>query len=427
MPNRPVAHNHKTHASASTGEFLYHQLIPYIGNKRKLLGLIDSAVRATGVESGTFADFFAGGGVVSRYAKQQGFKVIANDWEPYAEYINGCYIGCNKPPSFVALGGAERVFSLLNAIGPLDDYITQNLCPASDESPEFDRDRMFFTRSNGMRIDAIRQAVHSWKLDGKIDYSEEQFLLAALLYSVSYVSNTSGVFKGFHRGWGGATGTAHYRILSDLTLRQPILFDNGLHNHVACQDAQDLADHLSNAKTKVDIAYLDPPYNQHPYGSNYHVLNTVALWDKPDIPLFDGVSHKSAIRTDWRKERRSAYNHNTALAAYQKLIHSIQARFILTSYSTDGKIPVEEMFVAASDRGRISCVMNPYKRYRVSSQRMSKKPMNVEFVLTIDTEHAGSRDEACDLVRVLHRTENEALSSHSDYQCPPARLPHSAV
>jgi len=414
MPNRPAAHHHKTHASAYTDEFLYHQLIPYIGNKRKLLGLIDSAVRATGVETGSFVDFFAGGGVVSRYAKQQGFAVIANDWEPYAHSINGCYIQCNKPPAFTPLGGPEGVFKRLNALPPVEGYITQNLCPENDSALVLDRDRMFFTRSNGMRIDAIREAVHSWRQQEDITRQEEDFLLAALLYAVSYVSNTSGVFKGFHRGWGGATGTAHYRILSDLTLRQPVLFDNNVDNLVSCKDAQDLAEALSAAGTQIDIAYLDPPYNQHPYGSNYHVLNTVALWDKPDIPRFDGISNKSAIRKDWRTSRRSAYNHNTALDAYKKLIQSIQARFILTSYSTDGKIPVEEMFIAAAERGRISCVMNAYKRYRVSTQRMSKKPVNVEFVLTIDAGRPGNRSEALEIVQLLHLKENEALTTHAN-------------
>jgi adenine-specific DNA-methyltransferase len=416
MPTSFIVHNHKVHASAFTDEFLFHQLIPYIGNKRKLLGLIDEAVRATEAVGGTFCDFFAGGGVVSRYAKKRGFAVLANDWEPYAHCINGCYIACNEPPPFRHLGGPDTVFNLLNSIPPIEDYITRNLCPESDENPRHDLDRLFFTRANGMRIDAIRGRIYSWKQDCRIDDREEMFLLAALLYGVSYVSNTSGVFKGFHRGWGGATQTAHYRILSDLKLRKPVLFDNERDNEVIRSDAQHLAQRLEEEDRILDIAYLDPPYNQHPYGSNYHVLNTVALWDKPDIPLYDGKMHKSAIRTDWRTERRSAYNHSTATEAYRKLIQSIKARFILTSYSTDGNIPVEEMFCAASEVGQITCVMNPYKRYRVSAQRMSRKPMNVEFVLTIDTSRPSRRGAAMDLVRLLKRTEDEAITRHASNQ-----------
>jgi adenine-specific DNA-methyltransferase len=71
------------------------------------------------------------------------------------------------------------------------------------------------------------------------------------------------------------------------------------------------------------------------------------------------------------------------------------------------------MFCAASEVGRISCVMNPYKRYRVSAQRMSKKPMNVEFVLTIDTGRPSTSSEAMDLVHLLKATEEEANTQHS--------------
>ena len=84
-------------------DYVFHQLIPYIGNKRKLLGLIGQALALTSVEPpATFLDLFAGSGVVSRMAKKMGYRVLANDWEPYAQAINGCYIASNAPPTFAA-------------------------------------------------------------------------------------------------------------------------------------------------------------------------------------------------------------------------------------------------------------------------------------------------------------------------------------
>ena len=116
------------------------------------------------------------------------------------------------------------------------------------------------------------------------------------------------------------------------------------------------------------------------------MLNTVALWDKPAVSPTVTVRDKSAIRTDWRTERRSAYNHRaTALAAYRKLLETIEARHILTSYSTDGTIPLPALLAAAAERGHLDCVWNAYKRYRVSAQRRSRKPLNIEFVLIVDT------------------------------------------
>ena len=214
---------------------------------------------------------------------------------------------------------------------------------------------------------------------------EKSILLASFIYSASYVSNTSGVFKGFHNGWGGKTGTALYRILSDIKLIPPILFNNKQKNKVYQMDCQLLAEKLEN----IDIAYLDPPYNQHPYGSNYHILNTIALWDKPEINksiLVNGKkTNKSAIRTDWRSERKSAYNYKKeATGALEKLIQTINSDYVLLSYSTDGHMNLKDVLEIFAENGKLSMVSKPYKRYRVSTPRMSEKPYNVETVLILD-------------------------------------------
>ena len=95
----------RDHAAAHTTEYIFSQLIPYLGNKRKLLPLIGQAMAQTGVTGGLFVDFFAGSGVVARFAKRAGFQVVANDWEPYAQVLNHTAIGCNAMPPFAALGG----------------------------------------------------------------------------------------------------------------------------------------------------------------------------------------------------------------------------------------------------------------------------------------------------------------------------------
>lgn len=395
----------RDHAAASTTDYVFSQLIPYLGNKRKLLPLIGQAVAQTGVTGGLFVDFFAGSGVVARFAKRAGFRVAANDWEPYAHVLNHAAIACNFLPPFAALGGIQAAFVALNAALPIEGYVAAHLCPRSDAHPDHDTERLFFTRANGGKIDAMREMIARWEAEGRLDQAEQAVLLASLLYSVSYVSNTSGVFKGFHRGWGGATQTALYRILSEIKLRPPVLYDNGQGNEAHQQDAQAFAAQLRADGTEADIAYLDPPYNQHPYGSNYHVLNTVALWDYPPVtPLIAG-RNKSAIRQDWRTERRSAYNHATALAAYQQLLQTVRARHILTSYSTDGNMPLDGLLQAAAERGGLSCLTHSYKRYRVSAQRMSARARNVEFVLSIDTARRPSAGEVEKIGEIIRAQE----------------------
>jgi adenine-specific DNA-methyltransferase len=250
---------------------------------------------------------------------------------------------------------------------------------------------MFYTQENGRRIDTIRDRILEWRTGGLIDDEEEAVLLAPLIFQAAYCSNTSGVFKGFHRGWGGATKTAWYRIRSALSLSPPVLWDNGRDNEVYREDSNELA-----GRIKCDIAYLDPPYNQHQYGANYHLLNTVALWDKPPLsPTFearDKQNGKAAIRRDWLTERRSPYCYrNSAVSAFRQLVNDTKARFILVSYSTDGIITFEDLLEILAGRGRLSLVTQRYKRYRVSSQRPSRKSHNIEFVVIVDTGKAGGQ------------------------------------
>ncbi|HEX2172131.1 MAG TPA: DNA adenine methylase [Dehalococcoidia bacterium] len=366
-----------------TGEYLYHQLIPYLGNKRRLLPWLAEALGRTGqVRGATFLDLFAGSGVVSRLAKSLGFRVIANDWEPFSFWLNQAAIGLNRPPAFDRLDGAERVFDHLNRLPPVDGYLARHYCPEDDGAPDPDRERLFFTRANGRRLDAMREQIAEWEAAGVIDEAEKAYVLAPLLFTTSYVSNTSGVFKAFHRGWGGQTGTAHYRILSRATLRPPVLRDNAQFNRVHQADAAAIA-----GRAWADIVYLDPPYNQHQYGSNYHLLNTLALWDKPPLsPRHEPGrrGQKSAIRLDWRADRRSAYcSRRTAPEALAGLLDQIDARHIILSYSSEGLIPAEQLLGILSQHGRLQVLTRPYKRYRVSSQRYSARAHTQEIVVIV--------------------------------------------
>jgi len=410
-------HHPRRHAAVRTKEYTFCQLIPYIGNKRKLLHLIGDAVNSTGCRDGVFVDLFAGSTVVARWAKTMGFRVIANDWEPYSYEIAAGTVALDRQPGYAALGGVGAVFSHLNSLPPLHGYIAAHLCPADDENPDVSRERMFFTRANGERIDAIREQIAAWDSQGLLTPEERAYLLSALVYATSYASNTSGVFKGFHCGWGGKTSTALYRIRGRLLLTPPVLFDNGERNLALREDAQRLAPNLGKVVgCKPDIVYIDPPYNQHPYGSNYHVLNTVVLWDKPPLNptiLVDGkIRDKSAIRKDWRTERRSPYNFQSdALPAFEQLIGSLDARWVLVSYSTDGNMPLRGMLSVMARRGDLRVLVEKYKRYRVSTPRMSPKSHNIEFVAVLDLDAPSSSSRVDAVVAEIRNLERTALDA----------------
>jgi adenine-specific DNA-methyltransferase len=410
-----VQYRSRLHAAVRTEDYVFSQLIPYIGNKRKLLPLIAEGIARTGVRCGTFVDLFTGSTVVARLAKTLGFRVAANDWEPYSHQIALGTVALNRPPAFARLGGPGAVFDLLNHLPPLEGYVAAHLCPRNDEAPDVENERLFFTRANGMRIDAVREQVAAWELSGLIHEDERAYILAPLTYAVSYVSNTSGVFKGFHRGWGGKTGTALYRILSRLSLRPPVLFDNGLANLALREDAQTLVSSLKDSLgERPVIVYIDPPYNQHPYGSNYHVLNTVVLWDKPPLERRIRVAgrkvDKSAIRKDWRRARRSPYNFAAeALPAFRRLVEAIDADWILLSYSTDGNMPLEGLLAALAERGDLAILKRRYKRYRVSTPRKSPRSHNVEFLAVLDTRGRPAGGRVAELVEDIRAAAAEKV------------------
>jgi len=371
--------------------FCTDQLIPYLGNKRKLLPFIKEAIEVTGTANGHFLDLFAGSGVVSRLAKTMGYRVTANDWEPYSYYINRCYIGNNREMQFGSLGGIKNTFRLLNEVSPIKGYIANHYCPENTDTPNLEDERLFFNQENGQKIDAIRELIEDWHKAGEISENEFYVLISSLLYQASYRSNTSGVFKGFHRGFGGATKTALYRIMTPLVMEIPRFWDNGSKNEILREDAAEAVGEI-----KADIVYVDPPYNQHQYGSNYHLLNTIALWDKPPINKRIHIEgkrvKKAAIREDWREERRSRYCYKkSALPVFSELIEKVKAGWIIISYSTDGIIPIEEMARVLNGRGELTLLGKRYKRYRVSSQRPSSRGYNAELAFITNTNKQGTK------------------------------------
>ncbi len=409
------------HAAATTQDYVFQQLIPYIGNKRRVLNMIMQAINQTHINprQATFLDLFAGSGVVSRMAKKMGFRVLSNDWEPYAAALNQSYIACNYEPSFNELGGYDNVIAYLNALNPIEDWITRHLCPSHDEYFDLNKDRLFYTRVNGQRLDAMREQIEHWDSLQLITPYEKACLLAPLLFQASYTSNTSGVFKAFHQGWGGKTGTALSRILSVLELKPIHFYDNQRANQVYQQDAIVLAKELADSLIPVDIAYLDPPYNQHCYASNYHVLNSLTLWDKPLLSEKIQGRNKSAIRQDWRSERRSPFNYKHEVEeAFEQLLQQVQAHYILASYSTEGLISLEALIALALSKGHTELLCYAHKRYRVSSVRLSHKPMIVEFILIINTYKKHKGLTVAQLCRQIRQAEHNAILHYEQQHHP---------
>lgn len=392
--------------------YVKDQLIAYIGNKRNLMSLLEKAVKKIGVlkynNDPKFLDLFAGSGVVSRLAKSLGFFVTANDWEYYSYIINKAFIEIDKSHLnryFRTIGGIDNVLDILNNLTEpkeKDKYISKYYCPENDDRPDIKNERMFYTNYNGKRIDAIRAQIKEWVDKKIINEKEEMLLLALLLYEASTRSNTSGVFKGFHKGFGGTNGDALSRILKPVQLKKPNLID-GRKSLVFKNDAVLLSEELKDEK--YDVAYLDPPYNQHQYGSNYHLLNTIALNDKPavnkKIYINGKKTNKSAIRRDWIMTKSSFCYKRSAKNDFKRMVKNINAKYILVSYSTDGIISFDDMLSILSTKGQMDVCLSEYVKYRGGKQALTTQVKNIEFILIVNTSKKGGKNDAKRIKKIL--------------------------
>ncbi len=389
--------------------YLKRQLIAYIGNKRALQPfLLHNFGRLIDPTEGrkVFLDPFAGSGSVARLARSMGFQVLANDWEFYAYVLNTAHLQNETETrdfyqargglarGSLSRGGREAVFQRFNDLcdlcppAPPEGYISRYYAPADTETADYKTERLFYTRENALIIDAVRNAIEdcypALEPEGT-DGAEKFFLLASLLYQCATHTNTSGVFKACHKGFGGHGRDALKRILSPIRLQIPLCIDAPYPAQAFRCDAADFV-----RKHSGDICYLDPPYNQHQYGSNYHLLNTIARWDKPDVKndrRSDGsLKHKAAIRSDWVETRSPYCYRGKALTAFERLLDGIDARFIVLSYNSEGIIPFEALLDTMAGQGRLSMVSNDYVKYRGGKQSIGRQVYNVEVLLLLDRD-----------------------------------------
>ena len=383
--------------------YLKNQIIPYIGNKRRLLPLILRAFDSIGYikqDGCKFLDLFSGSGIVSRLAKSLNFIVYSNDWEYYSFIINNTYLTLNASDLgglFIKWGGIDGILKYLNSLPEpekANQFIAKYYSPANDLSADYKKERLFYTRYNGLIIDKIRNEIERLypkdlvKKD-KIAEIEKYILLSQLLYQAATHTNTSGVFKAYHKGFGGFSGDALNRILKKIEIGKPVLIDSKYKGKVFMRDANELIKDKIFNKIKFDIVYIDPPYNQHQYGSNYHLLNTIAKWDKEYIVKQlenNQIVKKAGIREDWIKTRSLYCYKESAIDLFTDLLKHVNSRYLLISYNTEGIIPMEQLISIASSVGRIELIGNEYVKYRGGKQSITRANNNFEFILIVDKD-----------------------------------------
>jgi len=339
--------------------FLREQLITYIGNKRGLLHTLDSALKKVrsrlGKDKLRILDAFAGSGVVSRFFKQHARYLVSNDIEYYAKAIGDCYLANRSTVDFDTLHEHHRLLVTgANELPVQNGFIRRLYSPKCHDAIQMG-ERVFYTSENAMRIDSFRHLINL------IPMEYQTFFLAPLLAEASVHANTSGVFKGFYKDangvgqFGGNNRDALTRIMGRIELPFPIFSRFECDVDVRNEDANALVRSLS----ELDIAYFDPPYNQHPYGSNYFMLNIIAKNEEPTE-----ISDVSGIAQGWQ---RSDYNKRAvACKALADLVEHTNASHLLISYNSEGFVSREQFDQLLGKYGRVEVIETIYNTFRGS-------------------------------------------------------------
>lgn len=282
-------------------------MIKYLGSKRALVPVLGDIAERVGAR--TAVDLFTGTTRVAQELKRRGLLVTATDLATYSQVLSDCYIATDA--SAVDLQELDNELKRLAALPGKPGYFTRTFCEQS----------RFFQPKNGARVDAIRDAIEDHRGSPLFP-----ILLTSLMLAADRVDSTTGLQMAYLKEWAP-------RAHQDLELRRPELLAGP--GATVAGDATATVAMLP----ATDLMYLDPPYNQHRYFTNYHIWETLVRWDEPETY---GVACK---RVDAREDAtRSVFNNKRAMpGALADLIGRARAEVVVVSYNDESWVTADEL------------------------------------------------------------------------------------
>ena len=327
----------------------------YIGNKTNLLKNINQVIKdnCDGNEK-VFCDLFSGTSSVARFFKNR-YKIISNDILYFSYVLQRATITNNEIPDF------EKLKNKLNVENVLDYLETININRKKyktfiydNYSPNDNCERMYLTPENAKRIDYIRTTIEKWKKENLIKENEYFYLLATLIEGVPFVSNITGTYGAYLKDW-------DKRAFKKFEMIRLNVVNNNEENECYREDANELIKKVSG-----DILYIDPPYNSRQYLPNYHLLETIARYDEPQI------NGKTGIRT-YTEEKSNYCIKSKVYDELEELIKNAKFKHIIMSYNQEGllkKEEIEQILKKYGDKDTYKLYQIPYKQYE---NKLTKK------------------------------------------------------
>ena len=352
----------------------------FIGNKENLLDKIYQVMQSKNIQGSSFFDFFAGTTSVSRYFKKLNYQVYSSDLLYFSYVLQHAYIVNNEELYFEKLlaklnfqsnqlfaSPLNIVVEYLNQIAPIEGFISQNYTPKGTSDLEIPR--MYYSDENGMLIDAIRQQIEIWKTENLINQNEYFTLLACLIETVPFYANIAGVYAAFQKQW-------DVRAVKKLILRPVEFVVNKQENQSFNENSVSLINEI-----EADIFYLDPPYNQRQYAPNYHLLETIAKYDNPEIKGVGGLR-------DYQNQKSKFCNASTAIQELEKIAKLGKFKTLILSYNTEGIMPQDKILTTLQQFGEVELVEFEYLRFKSNNNGESKTKKFIQEQLYILQKNA---------------------------------------
>jgi adenine-specific DNA-methyltransferase len=351
--------------------------LDYIGNKQSLVKHIHNVITKYNIEGNSICDIFAGTHAVGSYFKDKEYTVFCNDWQAYSYVFGKALIENTEQPSFETLINSnykrdlfsceeknllgttpyQMVLNYLNSLKGIEGFVYYNYCPGGTINLEYER--LYFSNENGKKCDEIRTLIEKWwKEEGLINEKEFYILLGSLINAMDAVANTTSVYGAFLK-------VLKSPATKSLLLKPLPLSLKGNGHKAFNEDANKLV-----RKIECDIFYLDPPYNSRQYASNYHVLETIALYDNPTL------HGKTGLR-DYDHQKSPYSSKVKAKEALKDLVHNINGKYIILSYNNEGIMTEEDIVEIFSQRGKVYKEEIIYKRFK-SDKDSEKRQYNTE-------------------------------------------------
>lgn len=329
----------------------------YVGSKYKISDEIIELIYKY-CEGNIFLDLFAGTGIMSMKMLDSMNDIIINDFLYSNEVIYKGFFQNNDNKNIEKLEAIVNDFNNLE-VNNTDNYFERNF------------GGRYFSENDASKIGYIRSGLDNLYVDKTINNDEFNTLLASLLYSVDKIANTVGHYDAYRKKQ-NIKDKFQYRLIELADTKNKKIT-------IIRKDANELVKKLD----KVDITFIDPPYNSRQYSRFYHVLENLTTWDKPE--LF-GVAMKP------EPENMSEYCKSKAKYVFKDLIDNLNSKYIVVTYnntynskssSSRNKIELLDLEKILSDKGIVKKFSLDHKFFNTGKTDFSD---HKEFVYIVEVQ-----------------------------------------